>query len=145
MSLMNPRKAKVADYRGCVVLIYCSDRSFLDYYRAMFISLGLSPVTATTPEVAMGVLRLAVVGFVVMDEAGGLSECRMVMRRAGELQHQGTLVVIGRDPDQIFRHEAIALGAAEYLDHPALPEDIIRALLPSHPSAHAQRTAPRGH
>ena len=69
-------ETQVADYRGCVVLIFSSDRMFLDYYCKMFLSLGFSPVTATTPQAAKGILRLAIIVYMVVDFDEGADQPR---------------------------------------------------------------------
>lgn len=123
---------EIQDYEGCAVLIYSEDREFLDYYRAMFLSLGLSPVTATTSEAARAILRLMIVAYVVVDADGGLERCRQVMHRARETQHHAPVIVLSQKPDSDFRHQAMLMGAADCMEHPAKSDIMLGALLPSH-------------
>lgn len=126
-----------ANYKGCAVLIYSGDREFLDYYRTMFLSLGLSPVTATTVEAAVAILRLVIVAYLVVDAEGRLEEHRQVMERARKTQHHAPILVISRKHDPGFQHQVMTMGAADCLEHPALTEDMLHALLPGHALAKA--------
>ncbi len=128
---------------GCVALIFSSDRDFLDYYRGMFIKLGFTPVTTTTPEEALAILRLAIVGLVIVDQGKKIFESQHVLERARETQQHAPVFVITRERDQNYRHEVLAMGAAACLDHPALPDDIAHALVTS--DAREQRSAHRSH
>jgi ActR/RegA family two-component response regulator len=123
------------DIEGCVALIFSSNRGFLDYYRGLFMKLGFAPVTATTSVAALGILRLTIVAFVVVDQGGATFESRRVLERARQTQQHAPVLVITQKPDPHFRHEALALGAVDYLDHPALPDDIVHALLMGEASA----------
>lgn len=119
------------EVEGCVALIFSGDREFLDHYQELFMKLGFAPVTASTPEAALAILRLTIVTFVVVDQGGRIFESRGVLERARETQRHAPALVITRKPDPNFRHEALALGAVDYLDHPAHPDDIVHALLAS--------------
>lgn len=132
---------KGEDVPGCAVLIFSTDRTFIEHYRVLFRSLGFSPVTVTTPEAALAILRLMVVALVVVDFEDGPFDSRQILEGARSTQYYAPVLVIGRKSDQDFREQALALGAADYLDHPAHPDDIIHALLPSHAGA---RTTARG-
>lgn len=123
-------KMDIADSVGCAILIYSRDRAFLDYYRAMFLSLGLAPVTATTSEAALAILRLVIVAYVVLDEEAGHEGCRQVMHRACRTQRHAPVVVVSRKPDPDFQSQAMTMGAADYLNHPAFPDDFVHVLLP---------------
>lgn len=125
------------DAPGCVVLIFSTDRGFSIHNCETFISLGFKPLTASTPEAATALLRLLVMSLVVLDQQSGTAECRQILRYAQDLQYHAPVLVIARASDGNFRHEALSLGAADYLDHPALPEDIIHALLPG--GSHRER------
>lgn len=124
--------AEIPDYKGCAVLIYSGDRRFLDYYREMFLSLGLTPVTATTSKAALAILRLMIVAYVVVDAEGGLEGCRQLMDRARATQHHAPVLVVSQRPDADFRHQAMTMGAADCMEHPALMDNMMHALLPSH-------------
>ncbi|HEX5411162.1 MAG TPA: response regulator [Terriglobia bacterium] len=128
-------ETQVADYRGCVVLIYSSDRPFLDYYRTMFLSLGFSPVTATTSQAAKGILRLAIIVYMVVDLDEGLQTSRELIHYARRTQCHAPVVVMSRKPDQDTQPEARDLGATDYLAHPALMDEMVQALLPRDASA----------
>lgn len=124
--------AEIAEFKGCAVLIYSGDRAFLDYYRSMFMSLSLTPVTATTSEAAMAILRLVIVAYVVVDAEGGIEPCRQVVRRARETQPHAPVLAVSQKHDPGFRHQVIRMGAADCLEHPALPDNMLHALLPGH-------------
>ena len=128
-------ETQVADYRGCVVLIFSSDRMFLDYYRTMFLSLGFSPVTATTLQAARGILRLAIIVYMVVDLDEGLQTSREIIRYARETQSHASVVVINRRSDENLQPDRADLGATDYLEHPALLDEMVQALLPQHASA----------
>lgn len=123
-------ETQVADYRGCVVLIYSGDRLFLDYYRTMFLSLGFSPVTATTPQAAKGILRLAIIVYMVVDLDEGLQNSREIIRYARQTQGHAPVVVMSRKSDENLKHDTIGLGATDYLSHPALLDEMVHALVP---------------
>jgi ActR/RegA family two-component response regulator len=116
------------DVAGCVVLIFSKDRSFLDHYREIFVSLGFVPITATTAEAALAILRLMVVAFVVVDQSSGIPESRKILEHARDAQRHGLVLVIAREANPHFRCEALALGAVEYLIHPVVPDDFVHAL-----------------
>ncbi|HET7213387.1 MAG TPA: response regulator [Terriglobia bacterium] len=124
--------AEIAEFKGSAVLIYSGDRTFLDYYRSMFLSLGLTPVTATTSEAAVAILRLVIVAYVVVDAEDGLEQCRQVMRRARETQHHAPVLAISQKDDSEFRHKAMTMGAADCLEHPAPPDHMLHSLLSGH-------------
>ena len=120
------------DYKGCAILIYSGDREFLEYYRAMFHSLGLAPVTATTSEAALAILRLMIVAYVVVDAGCGIEGCRQVVHRARETQHHAPIVLVCRKADPEFRRQAMTMGAADCIEHPLPPDCLVNALLPGH-------------
>lgn len=128
-------ETQVADYRGCVVLIFSSDRTFLDYYRTMFLSLGFSPVTATTPQAARGILRLAIIVYMVVDLDEGFQTSLDIIRYARETQSHASVVVMNRKSDENLQPDRADLGATDYLEHPALLDEMVQALLPQHASA----------
>ena len=128
-------ETQVADYRGCVVLIFSSDRTFLDYYRTMFLSLGFSPVTATTPQAARGILRLAIIVYMVVDLDEGFQTSLDIIRYARETQSHASVVVMSRKSDENLQPDRADLGATDYLEHPALLDEMVQALLPQHASA----------
>lgn len=117
---------------GFPVLIFSADRVFIEHYCGMFISLRFKPVVATTVGEAVVFLRLLVVAVVVVDGASGKIESGQILRHSRNMQYHAPVLVIGGGSNPDFRSEALALGAADYLDHPAFPEDIIHLLLPSH-------------
>ncbi len=133
-----PSSIPKEDAAGCDVLIFSGEPSFLEYYRGMFISMGLTPLTTSTPEATLAILRLAVVAFVVVDQGSEIFESRRVLERARETHQYAPVLVITRKPDANLRREALALGAAGYLDHPALPGDIVHELIAS--EARAERS-----
>ena len=131
-------ETQVAYYRGCVVLIFSSDRMFLDYYCKMFLSLGFSPVTATTPQAAKGILRLAIIVYMVVDLDQGLQTSREIIHHARQTQSHAPVVVMSRKAHENLHHNTTDLGATDYLEHPALLDEMVQALLPR--EAFAQRS-----
>ncbi len=132
MELTRIKKPEIVDCNGCAVLVYSSDRVFLDYYRTMVLSLGFTPVTATTPEAAVAILRLMIVASVVVDAEGIGEGFRRVVRRAREAQQHAPVVAVSRKLDADFRHQVKAMGAADCLKHPALRDDMVHVLLTDH-------------
>ena len=124
---------KHEDVAGCPVLIVSTDREFVSHYRGMLVPLGIQPITATTSEAALAVLRLTVVAFVVVDQEIGTFDTRRILQRARKTQLHAPILVITRQPDPYLRREALALGAAAYLNHPVLRDDIVYALVKSKP------------
>lgn len=112
---------------GCVVLVYSTDRDFLEHYRGVFLSLGFVPITAATLEAAMAILRLMVIAFAVVDQSSGIEANRNILRRIQISQPHAVALVVAEESDPHFRREALALGAAEYLHHPADPKDFAHA------------------
>lgn len=123
---------KHEDAPGCVVLIFSNDRSFINHYCKMFVSLGFKRLTATAPEATILLLRLLVVTLVILDQESGVPEGCRILKRVRHLQYHAPVLVVGRTSYPNFRHEALSLGAADYLDHPAFPKDVIHAFLPGH-------------
>jgi DNA-binding NtrC family response regulator len=123
-------KSEIEDYKGCAILVHSGDREFLDDCQRMFLSMGLTPVTSTMPEAARAILRLMIVACVVVDAESGPEACRQVTCHSRETQRQAPVIVVSRKPNPGFRDQAMTMGAADYLDHPILPDDMIHALLP---------------
>src|SRR5690242_1289204 len=71
---------------GCVVLVFSTDRDFLEHYRGVFLSLGFVPITAATVEAALAILRLMVVAFVVVDQSSGMEADRNILKRVQSAQ-----------------------------------------------------------
>jgi DNA-binding response OmpR family regulator len=113
------------DVAGYAVLIFSTERSFLEYYRGMFISMGFITFTATTPEATLAILRLTVVAFVIVDQGSGIFESRGILERTRKTEQNTPVLVITRIPDPNSHREAQALGAAGYLEHPAPPGEIL--------------------
>ncbi len=118
------------DTVGCPVLIFSSDEDFVDHHRRTLLSLGFVPITAATAEAALAVLRLSVIALVVVDEDEGLCASREILRRAREIQQHAPVLVVGQSADPESRHQALTLGAAEYLEHPVLRDDVVQAFFP---------------
>ncbi len=114
--------------KGCVVLVFSTKRDFLEHYRGVFSSLGLVPITVTTAVAAAAILRLMIVGFVVVDQSNGSRANRKILTRVHDDQPHALALVVAQEPDPHFRREALALGAAEYLNHPVAPDDFVQAL-----------------
>lgn len=133
-------QTQTTDYRGCVVLIYSGDRLFLDYYRTMFLSLGFSPVTATTPQAAKGILRLAIIVYMVVDLDEGFQTSRDIIHYARQMQGHAPVVVMSRKSDPSPEQETIDLGATDYLEHPALLDQMVHALIPQGAAARDRRS-----
>ena len=131
------------DLAACVALIFSNDRTFLDYYQKLFAELGFAPITANTCEVALGILRLTLVAFIIVDQGGKHLETRRVLECAHNTQRHAPALVISSKPDPQFRQEALQFGTVYYLDHPALPDDIVHALVTTNTSA--QKDAPQSH
>ena len=119
------RRAQRAE--GCVVLIFSTKDEFLEHYREVALSLGFVPMTVETPDAAIAILRLMVVAFVVIDQSSGIQATRTILKRVQQDQAHALALVVAQEPDPRFRREALSLGAAEYLDHPAAPEDFVYA------------------
>ncbi|HET9179068.1 MAG TPA: hypothetical protein VFQ24_11985 [Terriglobia bacterium] len=119
--------ARSESAEGCVVLVFSTDRDFLEHYRGVFLSLGFVPITAATVEAALAILRLMVVAFVVVDQSSGIEADRNILKRVQSAQPHALALVIAEQPDPLFRREALALGAAEYLHHPADSKDFAHA------------------
>ena len=138
MKLLNflGKKTRITDFRGCAALIFSSDQAFLDYYRSMIVSLGLTPMTALTSESALGILRMKRVALVVVDEGRGASACRQVLEGVRKFQKRPAVLAISPYGDSLFRAEALKLGVADFLGRPAVRDDFLRALLPSYPRPH---------
>lgn len=134
MNSTRSNKGKIEDYKGCAILVYSEDREFLEDCRTMFLAMGLTPVTSTTPAAARAILRLMIVACVVVDAESGPEACREVTRHARETQRLAPVIVVSQKANPGFRDQAMMMGAADYVDHPVLPEDMIHALLPSHKS-----------
>lgn len=120
--------SKISDFRGCVALVYSGDPDFLNYYGSIFVSLGFTPVTATTPDAAAGMLRLTTVALVMVDQGETLQECREVIHRANETRYHASVVVACRMLSCNSRRDVTALKAMDLLQHPAKREDMVRAL-----------------
>lgn len=129
MNSTRSNRKKFEEYKGCAILICSTDRKFLDDYRTLALSLGLTPVTATSPEAAVAILRVMIVAYVLLDAQDGLEACRQVMHDARETQHEAPVLVVSGKSNPNFRDQAASMGAADYLEQPDFPDDVIQALL----------------
>lgn len=118
---------------GIDVMIYSCNGSFIDHHRAILLSIGFAPITVTNLEAALAILRVMAVELVIVDAETGPQETRKIVDQAkGDGRHVPVLVV-GRKSDGESRRQALKLGAADYLDHPALQDDVVQAILPDRP------------
>lgn len=114
---------------GTDVLILSSDREFINHHRAILLSIGFVPITATTLEAALAVLRMIVIELVIVDEEAGTPESQSILIQARNNGQRVPVLVVSQRFDPQSRREALELGAAAYLDRPAFQDDVVQALL----------------
>lgn len=124
-------KEGIECFSGYAGLLFSSRQGFLDYYSRILASLGLVPVSRSTSERALAILRMIPVALVVVDEDLGISECLEVSQGARKRREGPPVLVISQNKNSPFRQEALAAGVTDYLVRPVLREDIIHALLPN--------------
>lgn len=114
---------------GSDVLILSSNREFIKHHREILRSIGFVPITATSLEAALAVLRMVVIELVIVDEEGGLLATQEILKRARENRRSVPVLVVDRNSDAELRRQALKLGAAGYVDRPAFQDDVVGALL----------------
>lgn len=123
---------------GFDVLIFSRDKSFLEHHRASLLSIGFVPITATTLEASLAVIRMTVIDLVIADEEAGVAETLRILERAGDGWCKIPVLVVGQGFDAESQRLALETGAAGYLNHPAFQDDVLRAL---HPNRDRTRTS----
>ena len=114
---------------GSNVLIFSSDRGFIDHHRAILVSIGFVPITVNTLEAALAILRMMVIELVIVDERAGVQETERILKRAGDDGQNVPVLVVSTGADTELPIQAIKLGSAFYLSRPAFQDDVVRALL----------------
>ncbi|MEJ2009276.1 MAG: hypothetical protein P8Z30_14165 [Acidobacteriota bacterium] len=115
---------------GLDVVIFSSNWDFIDHHREVLLSIGFGPIAATTPEATLAVLRLTAIELVIVDERVGVPETRRILKQTGNDSPKVPVLVVSSSFNAELRRQALELGAAGYLDHPALQDDVVLALLP---------------
>ena len=125
------RKSHFSDPQtlGSDVLIFSSDKGFINHHREILASIGFVPITATTVEAAIAVMGLMAVELVIVDEQDWGIDTRKILSQARSNGQSVPILVVSRQPDAEVRRQALDLGAAGYLDRPAFQDDVVRALL----------------
>lgn len=113
---------------GFDILIVSDDRAFIDHHRAILLSIGFVPIAASTVEAALTVLGMRIIELVIVDEAGRIEETQRFLKQV-QNDGQAPVLVVSPNFDPELRRQALALGAAEYLDRPAFQDDVVRVLL----------------
>lgn len=116
---------------GFDVLIFSSDKEFVNHHRSILLSVGFVPLTAPTLEDALAILMTTVIDLVIVDDGAGLTETTQILERAREGWRGIPVLVVSKGIDAELQRLAAKLGAAGYLDHPAFQDDVVRALLPN--------------
>lgn len=134
MKRTQPKPFIVGPYLpGIDVMVYSNDAGFIDHHRAILLSIGFAPITATSVEMALAILRLMAIELVIVDGETGVPETRRIVKQARREGRHVPVVVVGRKSDEESRRQALELGAVDYLDHPAMQDDVVRAILPDRP------------
>jgi DNA-binding response OmpR family regulator len=116
---------------GFAVLIFSSDKSFVDHHRTILLSIGFVSITVAELEEALAILRLTAIDLVIVDRDAGVQETVQVLERARDGWCSIPVLVVSQVFDAELQRLAMELGAAGYLDHPAFQDDVVRALLPN--------------
>ncbi len=118
-----------AYWPGLDVLIFSNDKEFIDHHRAILLSIGFAPITATTLEAALAILGVMAIELVIVDEQAGALETLRILKQAGDVGQSVPVLVVSQSSDTELRRQALELGAECYLDRPAFQDDVVRVLL----------------
>lgn len=118
---------------GIDVMVSSHDPEFIEHHRAILLSIGFAPITATNLDAALAILRVMAVELVIVDAETGPQETRKIVEQAKGDVRPVPVLVVGRNADEESRRQALSLGAADYLDHPAMQDDVVQAILPDRP------------
>lgn len=118
---------------GIDVMIHSCSGSFIDHHRAMLLSIGFAPITTTNLETALAILHVMAIELVIVDGETAIQETQKILEYAMSDGRKVPVLVVGQDAGDEPRRRALALGAADYLDHPALQDDVVQAILPDRP------------
>ncbi len=114
---------------GSSVLIFSSDKGFIDHHRTILLSIGFVPITVNTLEAAVAILRMLVIELVIVDEDADVLETQGILKRAADEGQNVPVLVVSTGADAELPLQAIKLGSAFYLNRPAFQDDVVRALL----------------
>jgi DNA-binding response OmpR family regulator len=111
------------------VLIFSSNAKFIDNHFNMLLSLGFVPITVTTLEAAVVILRMTVIELVIVDEETGVPETQSLLGWVRDNRQGVPVLVVSQRSNDVLRHQALELGAAGYLDRPVFQDDVVQAIL----------------
>ncbi len=113
------------------VLLVSGDPGFLEYYREIFLGLGLRPSTMSTYHRALARLKTECFDFIVVDQGSRSFEGRCILERAIELDERGRVLVVTRQLDLPCYVTAMRLGAIGYVEDPVAVPEIVRIITTS--------------
>lgn len=125
---------------GYDVLIVSQDKGFIDHHRGILMSIGFLPITVPAFEAALAVLHTMVIEMVIVDEGTAVLETQKFLKQAREDRQKVPVLVVSQKCEAKLRRQALELGAAGYLDHPAFQDDVVLAILPDRPAAKNRET-----
>lgn len=114
---------------GSNVLVFSNDKGFIDHHRSILLSIGFVPITATTLDAALTVLRIMVIELVIVDEQAGTYETLRALKQGGDGGESVPVLFVSQSSDAASQCQAPDLGSAGYLDRPAFQDDVVRVLL----------------
>jgi len=114
---------------GSDILIFSGNPEFVEHHRAVLLSIGFVPIAANTMGAALAIMRLMLIELVIVDGEAETLEIQSILRRARDDWPSVPVLVVDQNPDVEFARQVLNLGAADYLDRPALQDDVVRALL----------------
>ena len=113
------------------VLIVSGDPGFLEYYREIFLGMGLRPLTMSTYHRALARLQTETFEFIVVDQGSRSFEGRCILERARELDERARVLVVTRQLDLPCYVTAMRLGAIGYVEDPVAIPEIVRIITTS--------------
>lgn len=114
---------------GSDILIFSSDLEFVEHHREVLLSIGFVPIVAPTLGAALAILRVMLIELVIVDGEAGALEAQSILKLARDDRPGVPVMVISQYPDEELGRQMLELGAANFLDRPALQDDVVHALL----------------
>jgi len=109
-------------------LLVDEDHNDLEYYRALLEKQGYIACVSDSYESAVRSLEHESFDFILVGQGTSAFEGRCVLEQALDLDRRRPVVVLSRCLDMNCYLEAMQLGAADYLEGPVTPAEMVRVV-----------------
>lgn len=110
------------------VLIVGRNLGILDYYREIFVGLGIKALVRSSYEGGLACLESGIFDFILVDQGSRAFEGRRILERAIEINRRVPVLVVTHCRDMGCYLEAMQLGAVDYLEEPISVPEMVRVV-----------------